>query len=156
MEVWGRITSFTGGVLCTVGCLAVSLASAHQMPQHVLPMCDKHRCLDILPNVPQGGGREGKRVPSHEPPVLGGRSHRGLNQMPSQRVQQPCSKLSCVLGLLPARRCCLCPGSGPQLPVSKPTWLRLCIPARLTSAVVSEAAPGALPGDALQPGHLWP
>ena len=58
----GLENSVCGPVLCTAGCLAVSLASTHQKPEHLFSLLrgDSPKCLQTSPNVRwQGGGQGG-------------------------------------------------------------------------------------------------
>lgn len=49
----GPNNSLLRGHLCTVGCLAASLASTSSMPIAPSPCCDNQKCLQILPRVPR-------------------------------------------------------------------------------------------------------
>ena len=60
LTLWLDNSLLWAAVLCIVGYLAASLASAHWMPVTFLS-CDNQKCLQRLPNVLSGGVGGGRR-----------------------------------------------------------------------------------------------
>lgn len=54
LDILGQMLFVVGTVLCIIGCLAVSLATTHQMPVAPFPNYKRQKRLQSLPNVSSG------------------------------------------------------------------------------------------------------